>query len=320
MGEIRALQFPLRYRQRRTVRMRSTRHFSGGKDRAYLIGAMFTADYAKKAEHLAASCERFGLPYVMHEVPVIHRSISSSGSETSPFTKPNFIRDLLTTHGKPILYVDADCEIVSEPDLIDRLVDSGFDFAIYNWLADHNTDSFMPLKIPAKANKPPVMNRFFRFRTSVDWYSTTQLMCSGCVQLYGQSSAAAFLLSEWQKTILEFPGCADDECLSFAFNNLGTADREALKVSWLPKAYARIAYWIYEKPVINHKEHPSIAPFKRIDDPAGRKSIYESRVEKRNVARLFPTDCIIDTEKRLLCKFFEGALVPVQVIKQTFWT
>jgi hypothetical protein len=53
---------------------RSLHTINGGKEGLYVIGAMFTAAYSKKAERLAASCEKFGLPYVTHEVPAVHLS------------------------------------------------------------------------------------------------------------------------------------------------------------------------------------------------------------------------------------------------------
>jgi hypothetical protein len=126
----------------------SVRSKSGGKEGRYVIGAMFTPGYAEKAERLAASCEAFGLSYVLHEVPAIHRSLNSRfGTDDLSFTKPNFIHHLLQTYQKPVLYLDADCEFAAEPALMDQLVSSGRDFAIYNWLADDYVDRFVPLEL-----------------------------------------------------------------------------------------------------------------------------------------------------------------------------
>src|SRR5688572_17413831 len=94
----------------------SVRQISGGREGRYVVGAMFTASYAEKAERLAASCERFGLQYAIHEVQVIHRSIYILGADDLAYTKANFIHHLLVTHGKPVLYLDADCEFVAEPE------------------------------------------------------------------------------------------------------------------------------------------------------------------------------------------------------------
>jgi len=72
-------EFPLPFESLRSIR--------GGKQRSYVIGAMFTAAYAHKAERLAASCERFELPYVIHEVPAVHSSISHRGTDDLAYTK-----------------------------------------------------------------------------------------------------------------------------------------------------------------------------------------------------------------------------------------
>lgn len=161
---------------------KSLRSISGGKQASYVIGAMFTAGYSEKAERLASSCERFALPYVIHEVPTVHRSISRRGTDDLSYTKANFIRQLLATHRKPVLYLDADCEFVSRPDLIDELVRSGCDFAIYNGCAEEYTDRFVPIELRLGADEPPIRNRFFRWSGHVGWYSTSQLMCCGLVQ------------------------------------------------------------------------------------------------------------------------------------------
>jgi hypothetical protein len=300
---------------------KSVRHISGGRDGRYIVGAMFTAGYSKKAERLAASCEKFGLPYVLHEVPTVHRSIHSLGSDDLSYTKANFIHHLLVEHGKPVLYLDADCEFVSEPDLVDQLVGSGCDFAIYNWLADEHTDVFVPIELGIGPDGPPIKNRFYRFSRSLDWYSTTQLVCSGCVQFYGNSEAARLLLAAWQQNIVMFPASADDGCLSFTFNNPGPRSNE-LKVQWLPKAYARISWWIYVKPVINHRGHPQRdSKFLSIMDmdPSGRRGWYPDRTELRTVACLFPRDCIIDTERRVVGKIVGDQLVTIKTTDQTFW-
>jgi hypothetical protein len=271
------------------------------------------------AAKLAASCERFSLPYALHEVPTVHRSISVHGSADLSFTKANFIHHLLQTHKKPVLYLDADCEFSSQPDLITDLDQSGCDFAIYNWLTGEYSDKFIPIDL---ANPPSSMGRYYRFAGSCDLYSTTQLSCSGAVQFYRNSRAARALLSKWHQTVATFPGCADDHCLDFTYNNLGRRSWLfwLLKSRWLPKAYVRYAFWIYVEPVINHRDFP--APnfdFVPIKDPAGRQRYYRSLMKNRIAVPLFPRDCIIDTERQLVCKLVADQLVPVRPAGQTFW-
>jgi hypothetical protein len=310
----RASAFPLPFKSLSVV--------SGGQDGLYVVGAMFTSGYSEKAKRLATSCEKFGLRYVLHEVPAVHRSISINGTENLSFTKANFVRHLLDEHNKPVLYLDADCEIMSKPDLIGELVQRGCDFATYNWFADECTDRFLPLELSICADNPPIGNRFYRFAGSVDWFTTSQLCCSGLVQLYRNSYAARALLSRWHRTIATFPGCADDQCLDFVFNNLGRRSWLSwwLKVAWLPKPYARVSWWIYAKPIINHQDCPQPSSnFKEITDLRGRKRHYRSLMEKRKVVRLFPRDCIIDTEQHKVCKLVDGQLVPIEATDQTFW-
>jgi hypothetical protein len=300
----------------------SLRTFSGGEDRPYVIGAMFTGAYRAKAERLAASCARFELPYVLHEVPTVHRSISGRGTDDPRYTKANFIHHMLEAHRKPVLYLDADCEFVAQPELIDELVRSGCDFAIYNWFADERTECFIPVELTPSGGGPAMRNRFYRFLGSEAFFTGKQLKCNGLVQFYGNSIAARALLSRWHGTIAVFPGCTDDSALSFTYNNLTKQSWLwwLLKVRWLPKSYARIAWWIYEKPIINHADLPSKSTsFRKIDDPRGRKQFYLSLMAQRKPNQLYAQDCIIDTEQHMLCRLDDGRLVPVGPIDQTLW-
>ena len=302
----------------------SIRRMTGGNEGPYVIGAMFTTGYAQKAERLAMSCEKFGLPYTIHEVPEVHRSINGRlGTGNLSFTKPNFIHHLLEAHKKPVLYLDADCEVVSEPRLIDDLVKSSCDFAIYNWLADDYNDRFNPIEVRSPSDDRPVRDRFFAFGGTLGsfegYFTTKQLLCSGLVQLYRDSDAARSLLADWHQAIAEFPGSADDECLGFAFNNRSEPSRD-LKVQWLPKSYARYRWWIYVEPIINHRDHPQWdSGFVPINDPGGRKPFYPSLAQRKEMVLRFPRDCIIDTQTHLLCRLEGTQLVPVQRTDAEFW-
>jgi hypothetical protein len=296
----------------------SLRRIAGGRDASYIAGSMFTPRYAHKAMRFAASCETFGVPYEIHEVAEVHRSIDSHGTPDPAFTKANFIRHLMTQRGKPVLYVDADCEFVSEPAMLEPLARSVTDFAVYNWLADEHTDAFAPVEISISSG-PPIKNRFYAFTHNVDHFATDQLLCSGPAQFYGNSDGARLLLSEWFRTIAAFPGVADDECLDFTFNNLGPRAK-SLRTIWLPKAYARHSWWIYAKPVINHPDAPKEENnFIPIEDPAGRLRFYPARTEKRDFVRLFPRNCIIDTAHRMVCRMVGNQLVAISPTDQNFW-
>jgi hypothetical protein len=305
--------FPIPFRAARMIR--------GGRHRSYVIGSMFTASYSCKAERLAASCEKLGLPYLLHEVPTVHRSISKFGTEDPAYTKANYIYHLLAELRKPVLYVDADAEFESQPTLIDELVSSGCDFAVYNLLADEYTDMFAPIEITLRPDEPPTRNRFYIRSGSMEAYSDSQLMCYGFVQFYRCSPAARNILSRWHKTVVTFRGCADDPCLDFTFNNLTRRSwlYWLLKVRWLPKSYARVPWWIYAKPVINHPDPCEVGDgHRRIIDPEGRKQHYPALMKRRE-SHLFPKDCVIDTEQNLVCKLVDGQVVPIGPINQIFW-
>ncbi len=310
-----ARSFPLPFKSLRTI--------SGAGDKPFIVGAMFTEGYSQKAARLAASCEKFLLPYELHQVPTVHASISPRGSGDLSFTKANFVHHMLLRHKKPVLYLDVDCEFVGPPDLLMDLVESDCDFAIYNWLADEYTDRFAPIPLPIDGS-PPVNGRFYRFSGSVDGYSTTQLICSGLAQFYRNSLAARSLLRRWHGTIVTYPGSADDQCLDYAYNNMTRLSWCGwfLKVRWLPKAYARMAFWIYAQPIINHADIPyNNNDFAKIRDPKGRRQrFYRSLIQGLEVKPRLPRDVIIDTQEHLLCKLVDGKLVPVGKIEdQQFW-
>ena len=78
----------------------------------FIITAMFTPDdlhYYRCADRLAASCEKYQLPFVVYEVPHIHRSVSRKGNSDLSFTKANCIFfNMRRFSGKDILYLDVD--------------------------------------------------------------------------------------------------------------------------------------------------------------------------------------------------------------------
>jgi len=269
----------------------------------FLAASMYTPSHRALAERLAASLLALGVPFILYEVPTVHRSISALGSDDPAYTKANFVRYLLDTYGVPILYMDCDCVLRSEPLLIRCLVETGTEFAIYNWLADVHTDAYAPVELrgaDGQIVKPA--DRFFRFWYSVDAYSPTQLMCSGAAQLYANRPAARELLQTWATVIQEHPGVVDDQCLDVAFNSRLTGIRKP-RSSWLDKAYARYLFWIYARPVIDHPQFPAgrrepTTPYVPLPEgPRFRLDLAETRSD----ARLLPRDCLIDTQlKRLL--------------------
>ena len=292
----------------------------------FLVAAMYTDSYAEKAARLRASCERFGLPHEIRRLPAVHQSISRSGTPDLTGTKPRFILEVLAKSGKPVLYVDADCEFRSAPVLIGELLAGGTEFAIYNLAADRNTEAYVPAPIVmgspdgvvgGDAGRGP---RFFQFGWKFSYYDPTQLLCSGAVQLYAGTPAARRLLEEWQRTIESFPQAADDFSLCYAYNNRGV-DLAGLRASWLPKPYARYAWWIHVEPVIDHPEFAADAThFTPIEGPGGRMPFYHERAELLDNPPVFPPDCIIDVHKRRLLTIENKAIAREEPIDREFWT
>ena len=212
-----------------------------------------------------------------------------------------------------MLYLDADLEIVAQPALLSELVRDRVDFAIYNWLADEHNDRFYPV------NSNP---RYYRYTGCVDAYSTTQLIASGPTQLYANSVAARGLLRRWHRTVVTLGDCADDACLNYTYNNISKYDwlHWALKTRWLPKAYARVMFWIYVEPVIAHSDILTpVSKFPPFRAPPGRKEVYLSWTEKRTSDPLLPRDCFIDTQDGMLCRNVDGKFVPFAKAPCPLW-
>jgi len=282
---------------------------------------MLTEGYSDYAERLVESCRQHNLPHVVYEVPTIHQSISPKGTADPCFTKANFIYYLLETYKTPVLYIDVDCYIAEYPEKIENLIQDNIDFAIYNWLADKHTESYCPQAITLTIDNEShtYKDRFYRYSHSIDHYSTDQLICSGIAQFYNNTDAARVLLGKWHNAIMENPGSADDKCLGYTFNNCITDD-DNLRVAWLDKAYSRYAWWIYERPVINHPETPYGGDeFKPLSLPKGKKYYYLERTEKLAADYIFPQDCLIDTETRQLLKMQDGRFVPWKSLNIKLW-
>jgi hypothetical protein len=287
----------------------------------YVVGVMMTASHANVGERLRRSCRIHSLPLALFEVPCVHRSISPRGSDDLRFTKANFVSFLHARYRCPVLYLDADCVVEQHPALIDRWISAQTDFAIFNWFAEAHTEAYVPTVITVQqgGERRVTRDRFYRFSHSVDWTSESQLFCSGAVQWYRNSQAARRLLAHWQDTIERAPGRADDKCLDYAFNNL-PAGGAPLRTSWLEKRYARYAWWIYERPVIDHPELPSSGeghlPF---DELAGRPRFHMESLRAHPVEYVFPKPSLIDTQSRTLFRLGEGRWVTAGSVTVPLW-
>jgi len=290
----------------------------GKADAPFVVIAMLTAGYADRARRLVDSCQQFGLPHVLYEVPTVHASISPGGSADLRFTKANFIHFALERLDRPVLYLDADVYVASEPDAISQVARDGYDFAVYNWLADRDTAAYRSIDVKF-GDAAPVTDQFYAFSHSIDRFAEDQLICSGAVQYYGNTGPARRLLRRWHEAVSRFEGSADDACLDFAFNNYPSGEPKP-RAYWLDKSYSRYGFWIHVRPVL---DHPAIAlrdsAFREIKDPAGHERWYPERTRIPAVTDPFPRDCLIDVKRRLLCRMENGKLVPFARFERQLW-
>lgn len=292
---------------------------SGG---SFVAAAMFTSSYAPLAERLLQSFRRFAVPLCLIEVPAIHRSISRHGVADVAWTKANFIRAMLERFQRPILYLDADCELCEFPQRITGLLNEGCEFAVYNWAADRQTAAYVPANVvmPGPSGAPQkVTDRFYRFASAFTHHDPRQLLCSGAVQLYANTATTRRLLGAWQATVERFEGSADDHCLDFTFNNRGP-ELADLRYAWLPKAYARYAWWIYVRPVIDHPQFAAPAGhFAPIPVMDGRKQFYPERCQLVHEVPPFPDDCLVDTAERRLVRVENKTLKVAGSVDVDLW-
>jgi hypothetical protein len=283
----------------------------------FVVGAMMTPSHASFGARLSDSCRAHSLPLALYEVPAVHRSISVKGSDDLRYTKANFIRFLLDRFERPVLYLDVDCVVAQPPARVDDLLAAQVDFAIFNWLAEDHTEAYVRADVTA-ADGPVSSDRFYRFSHSIDSWSDTQLLCSGAVQWWNRTAPARQLLEQWQGVIERSPRSADDKSLDYAFNNFPAG--AALRAAWLPKSYARIGWWIYERPVIDHPEIPAPASgFVQLDELNGKRRIYTQALRPHEVAYVFPKDCLIDTQTRTLLRLSSQGWRPVGPFATPLW-
>jgi len=280
-----------------------------------------TPSHAPFGARLSASCRAHSLPLALFEVPTVHRSISVKGSDDARYTKSQFIRFLFDRFERPVLYLDVDCVVAQHPARIDDLLAAQVDFAIFNWYAEEHTEAYVPTEVTLQdgSARRVTTDRFYRFSHSIDSLCERQLLCSGAVQWWNRTAPAVTLLEQWQRVIERSPGSADDHCLDYAFNNYPSV-AAPLRAAWLPKGYARIAWWIYERPFIDHPEIPAtVDGFVPLVEMDGKRRIYTQSLKQHEVAYVFPKDCLIDTETRTLFRLSNQGWRPVARFETPLW-
>jgi hypothetical protein len=258
----------------------------------FIVCAMFTGNYGNKAKKLEASLVKFRMPHALFEISSIHSSISPHGSTNSPYNKPQFVKAMLEKYKLSILYLDIDCVIESKPSLINELVEQDYDLAIFNWLSKERNDSYQPFNF--QGIEP---NRFFGYTHGVNFYDESQLRCSGAVQFWANTRPALDLLNVWNRTIEENPHAPDDRSLDFAFNN--KFEKGVIRSYWLPKSYARYAFWIFDKPIINHPDFPNsnLTKFQEIKFKEGEHLLNEGSLKKKPILFFIQPNTFLDIKK-----------------------
>jgi hypothetical protein len=240
----------------------------------FIILTVATPSHSETAVRLTNSAKKLGLPYISIEIPSIHRSVSPRGINDPDYSKPSLISTVMAELERPILYLDADMIVAARPFLIEYLAAEEFDFGIFNWLSLQSNQAY---KSTGSSNAGPTV---YTFSHGVDATSRTQLICSGCVHYWGCSEYSIELLAAWRDCVTRNPECVDDHSLDYAFNNLPSADK--LKTFWLPRAYARYAWWVFDTPVLNHPDYPNpglgFVPF---PDSRGRQRIHMEQLSPR---------------------------------------
>ncbi len=215
----------------------------------FIILSVATPSHSEASDRLNDSVKKMGLPYISIEVPTIHRSVSPRGTDDPDYCKPNLISAVMAELERPILYLDSDVVMEARPFLIEYLSAEDYDFGIFNWLSLPSNQAYKPTG--SKHSGLTV----YAFSHGVDAISRTQLVCSGAVQYWGCSQNSIELLDRWRDCVTSNPESPDDHSLDYAFNNSRFAD--TLKTFWLPRAYARYAWWIFDTPVLNHPDFPN---------------------------------------------------------------
>jgi hypothetical protein len=276
-----------------------------------LFVSLFTHSYRAKAERLQHSLDSQDLDYAFYSIPQTHCSISPTAPDDIAYSKPSLIEQLLDRLDRPIVYLDADLVVCDRPVLLLDLPKQSVDFAILNWLALAENDGWSQFTEQDNLDFGTKGRTLYRFVVSVDWVSMSQLVCSGAVQYWTPTSAAKILLQSWKETILRFPGVVDDVCLDYAFNNLSEDVRSPMKVAWLPKEYCRYAWWIFDKPVIDHPAFPyGGEAWKALESQDGKSHFYTQACSSRQVNDQL-RQCVLDLdEMKVLCVVADRQLAP----------
>jgi hypothetical protein len=284
------------------------------QDLPFVIAAMFTGNRREHADRLKNSLETLALPFVIYEVPAVHRSISKAGTDDIAFCKPNFINDVLQQYGVPVLYVDADVIFRDRPTRVYDLKAENIGFAVYNWFGDVANDGYAPVEVIIDGER--VSDRIYEFSHSIDVYDPTQLVVSGASQYY--TPDARPLLQDWLGAIAQLPNVADDELLDYTYNCI--FQKTLIHAYWWPKEYCRYPWWIHAKPIIDHPQPPAeFDASRQFKTVTGQERFKTGSLRTRPAQGPFPRDCMIDTQEKVLFRANENGVEVVDRINTDLW-
>lgn len=296
-----------------------TFNYQGAKGSDFLVCSMYTKNYTNEAMRLASSLLALKIDHKLYEVPCIHQSISPKGTNNLAYTKGNLILNLLEMHNLPILYIDADCEVLKPLTLFSKLIKKRYDFAIYNWLSEQENTAYGPTPIPDPSYD---QMRYYSLCNKIDFQSSDQLICSGASQFWGNTSASRDLLISWVNTISQNEMMPDDKSLDFTFNNKLSKTHKLLKPYWLEKKYARYPVWIFDNPIINHPnfqtDNSKLVP-SEFNYSDGKKYIYDEKCKKKINPIEIPLGQVLDTKTGDLLIPSEMGFKKVGTINKKFY-
>lgn len=181
------------------------------------VVSFYTGDgrFAELAAKLRASCERFNIPHSIEQLP------SDNDWIKNLMRKPAFMLRKLEELKKPIVWLDADCEVMQYPTMLDE---NDYDLQIFNW---------MPVKKPEEHAADP-----------------QRLVAASGVVYLNYTTPAQRLLYQWIAACKSTKQKADDQILDVVYRE---KCKGQIKCRWLPPPYNRMdSYFPEVEPVINH--------------------------------------------------------------------
>lgn len=181
------------------------------------VVSFYTGEGAYKdfADKLRRSCEKLGI------TPHIEKLDSTGVWAHNNSKKPSFVLRKLMELKRPIIWCDADCEVIEFPT---RLDNPKFDLGVYNWAADPDGGTLDP--------------------------DCKLLQASSGVLLLNYTSPMLQLAHQWVAAATKHPQIPDDTVLDQVYMGWRGAK---LRHFWLPREYNRMDLrWPHIKPVINH--------------------------------------------------------------------